>query len=126
MPEPCGYVEERVLVSLTSKVGSVYTSWIRVMYFCGSPNLVRAEMSPACESLSKAMDQSRKSKCNGEFVASKSSCTLRGMCIGSLVDLALRNPYWVVERYWSRCLATRCWVMRARSLYCTLSSAMGR
>ena len=100
-------------------------SWIRVIYFCGSPNLVRAEMNPVCESLSKAMDQSRKSICKGELVASKNSCTLLSMWIGSLVDLALRNPYWVVERYWSMCLDIRCCGMRARSLYCTLRSAMG-
>ena len=77
------------------------------MYFCGSPNLVSAEMRPVCESLSNAIDQSRNSMWRGDFVASKSSCTRQSMWIGSLVERDFRNPYCVGERYLSMCLQIR-------------------
>ena len=35
MPEPCGWKADLVLVSLTSKVGSVYTSWMMSTYVVG-------------------------------------------------------------------------------------------
>ena len=62
-------------------------SLIRSTYLGGSPKWVISEIRPSCESLSNAMDQSKKSMCRGELVASNNSCTRLKTCMGSLVDL---------------------------------------
>ena len=45
-----------------------------------------ADIRPACESLSKAIDQSSSSMCKGWLVDSNISCILLSMCMGSLVE----------------------------------------
>ena len=115
IPVDALYTGESVPASDTKKSGSLYMDMIALTKGSGMPILCSEILSASWLTLSKACFQSMKNRWRGEAFCLNKSWSLLIICIGSLVDLAVRNPYCVFRNLLSTC----CWILLRISLHTT-------
>ena len=112
--------------SRTLKVGFAYSDMIALVIGSGTPSLWREFSRASWDIVSKALAQSRKTRCAVSPCLSNNSRTLRSMCTGCEVERFLRNPYWCGRSLSSSPALNLIWRSDAYSLYAACVREMGR